>query len=75
MALFSLEQLDAFLVDTHVSRSLARHFLDIPKSPEALRRWGQLRFGRYAGYAAAVLFLDDLTRGNGQGRSGEGVPL
>ena len=62
IALFSLEQLDAFPVDIHVSRSLARHYRDVPKSPEALRRWGQLRFGRYAGYAEAFLFFDDWNR-------------
>ena len=44
-------------------------------SPEALRRWGQHRFGRYAGYAEAVLFMDDFTGTNGQGRSGEAGPL
>ena len=68
VALFSLEQLDAFPVDVHVSRSLDRHYRDIPKSPQALRRWGQQRFGRYAGYAEAVLFFDDFTSANGQVR-------
>lgn len=62
IALFSLEQPDAFPVDTHVARSLARHYGDIPRSPEALRRWGQRRFGRYAGYAEAALFFDDFDR-------------
>ena len=68
VALFSLEQMDAFPVDVHVSRSLHRHYRDIPKSPQALRRWGQQRFGRYAGYAEAVLFFDDFTSANGQVR-------
>ena len=68
VALFSLEQLDAFPVDVHVSRSLDRHYRDIPKSPQALRRWAQQRFGRYAGYAEAVLFFDDFTSANGQVR-------
>ena len=62
IALFSLEKLDAFPVDVHVSRSLARHYRDIPRSREALRRWGQERFGRYAGYAEAALFFDDFDR-------------
>ena len=62
IALFSLEQLDAFPVDVHVCRSLGRHYRDIPRSREALRRWGQERFGRYAGYAEAALFFDDLNR-------------
>ena len=75
VALFSLEQLDAFPVDVHVSRSLALHYRDIPRSPEALRRWGQRRFGRYAGYAEAVLFLEDFTGTNGQGGFGKGAPL
>ena len=62
VALFSLEQLDAFPVDIHVSRSLARHYRDVPRTPEALRRWGQDRFGRYAVYAETVLFFDDFSR-------------
>ena len=62
IALFSLEQLDAFPVDVHVSRSLVRHYRDIPRSREALRRWGQQRFGRHAGYAEAALFFDDFDR-------------
>ena len=57
VALFSLEQLDSFPVDVHVARSLARHYRDIPRSPEALRRWGQRRFGRYAGYAEGPFVL------------------
>ncbi len=65
IALFSLEQLDAFPVDIHISRSLGRHYRDIPRSTEALRRWGQQRFGKYAGYAEAVLFFDDFTRAKG----------
>ena len=75
IALFSLEQLDSFPVDVHVSRSLARHYRDIPRSPEALRRWGQHRFGRYAGYAEAVRFLDDFTGANGPGGPAEGTLL
>ena len=66
VALFSLEQLDSFPVDVHVARSLARHYRDIPRSPEALRRWGQRRFGRYAGYAEALLFLEDFTSASAQ---------
>ena len=61
VALFSLEQLDAFPVDIHVSRSLGRHYRDIPRFPEALCRWGQGRFGRYAGYGEAVLFFEDFS--------------
>ena len=61
VALFSLDQLDSFPVDVHVSRSLARHYRDIPRSTEGLRKWGQRRFGRYAGYADAVLFVEDFT--------------
>ena len=47
-----------------MSRSLARDYRDIPRSPEALRRWRQDRFGRYAGYAEDVLFIDDFIRGS-----------
>ena len=75
VALFSLEQLDAFPVDVHVARSLARHYRDIPRSPEALRRWGQRRFGRYAGYAEAVLFLEDFISTSAQGGFGENASL
>ena len=47
-----------------MSRSLSRDYRDIPRSPEALRRWRQDRFGRYAGYAEDVLFIDDFIRGS-----------
>ena len=75
VALFSLEQLDAFPVDVHVARSLARHYRDIPRSPEGLRRWGQRRFGRYAGYAEALLFLEDFTSASAQVGFGKSAPL
>ena len=64
VALFALEQLDAFPVDTHVSGAIKRHYREAPRSAEALRKWGQRRFGRYAGYAEGILFFDDLARGS-----------
>ena len=64
VALFGLEQLDAFPVDTHVTGAVKHHYREAPKSAEALRKWGQSRFGRYAGYAEGILFFDDLARGS-----------
>ena len=64
VALFSLEKLDAFPVDTHVSSALRRCYEEVPKSPEALSKWAQQRFGPYAGYAESFFFYDDLSRTN-----------
>ena len=62
VALFSMEQLDTFPVDIRVSRSLGRHYRDLPKTAQGMCRWAQHRFGRYPGYAEAVLFFDDFSR-------------
>lgn len=64
VALFSLEKLDAFPVDTHVAAALRRYYQGIPKSPEALSKWAQRRFGPYAGYAESFFFYDDLSSTN-----------
>ena len=51
-----------------LSRSLARHYRNVPKSPEALRRWSQDGFGRYA---EALLFFDDFVSGNEKANSAQ----
>ncbi len=65
VALFSLEKMEAFPIDTHIHRGLKRLYgpaLGLPsaKSPEAasLRHWVQERFGSYGGYASQFLFID-----------------
>ena len=65
VALFSLEKLDAFPVDTNIRRALRRTYPDgAPASthPPATRKWAQARFGPYAGYASQFLFIDELSR-------------
>ena len=64
VALFSLEKLDAFPVDTNIRRALRRTYADgAPASthPPATRKWAQARFGPYAGYASQFLFIDELS--------------
>ncbi len=65
VALFSLDKLEAFPVDTHIHNALIRLYRQVPgfphaKRPEAasLQGWGQKRFGKYAGYASQFLFID-----------------
>ena len=65
VALFSLDKLEAFPVDTHIHKALMRLYREVPefphpKRPEAagLRNWVQKRFGKYAGYASQFLFID-----------------
>ena len=65
VALFSLDKLEAFPIDTHIHKGLKRlygHALGLPsaKSPEAasLRHWVHERFGSYGGYASQFLFID-----------------
>ena len=65
VALFSLEKLDAFPVDTNIRRALRRTYADgAPASthPPTTRKWAQARFGPYAGYASQFLFIDELSR-------------
>ena len=66
VALFSLEKLDAFPVDTHIGRNLKALFRQesgFPQSqnpqPPTLRKWAQLYLGTYAGYASQFFFIDD----------------
>ena len=65
VALFSLDALEAFPIDTHIHKGLKRLYGPAPglppaKSPEAasLRHWVQERFGTYGGYASQFLFID-----------------
>ncbi len=71
VSLFALEKLDAFPVDTHIGHNLQKLYGEESTYPRsrtqrttALRKWSQHRFGRYAGYAETLLFIDDL-RGDG----------
>ncbi len=70
VALFSLEKLDAFPIDTHIAHNLQKLFREEPGFPAsknqkttAPRKWAQHRFGSYAGYAETFLFIDDLKGG------------
>ena len=67
IALFSLDKLDAFPVDVHIGRALARwtecpmrgHSGSISNGQYAATvQWAQQHFGRYAGYAGQFLFCD-----------------
>ena len=58
IALFSLNKLEAFPVDTHVKKAAARHFFasQPPPTDRNLVRWAQAYFGVNAGYANQLLF-------------------
>ena len=58
IALFSLEKMDAFPVDTHVREALKRCGCSPPppSSETAIVKWAQERFDNYAGYANQLLF-------------------
>ncbi len=64
VALFALDKLDGFPIDTHIFNTL-NHFYgnepDYPKlkTPATVGRWKwcQKKFGRYAGYASQFLFF------------------
>ena len=65
VALFSLDQLDAFPLDLHIGRSLMQRY-DCPLSQNPGRLtastyrktapWAQKRFGPYCGWAGQYLF-------------------
>ena len=77
IALFSLDKLDAFPVDLHIGRALAKQY-DCPmpggnrkslndSDHKRLISWAQNYFGKYAGYAGQYLFhaqRDEQKRGN-----------
>ena len=61
IALFSLDILEAFPVDTHIRQALAA-WSDCPKgSYQATADWARDYFGPYAGYAGQFLFRDQRT--------------
>ena len=61
IALFSLDILEAFPVDTHIRQALAA-WSDCPKgSYQATADWARNYFGPYAGYAGQFLFRDQRT--------------
>lgn len=67
IALFSLDKLDAFPLDRHIGRALAKWpDCPFPTGSQTLTdgdyrrtvQWAQQHFGRYAGYAGQFLFCD-----------------
>jgi N-glycosylase/DNA lyase len=63
VALFALDKLDGFPIDTRIFKALNRLYGNEPsypksKTPTAVGRWNwcQKRFGPYAGYASQFLF-------------------
>ena len=61
IALFSLDKLEAFPVDTHIRKALAA-WPDCPtRSYQATANWARDYFGPYAGYAGQFLFRDQRT--------------
>ena len=67
LALFALEKLDGFPIDTHIFNTLNRHYGNEPDYPTAMTptavsrwEWCQKQFGRYAGYASQFLFIDSF---------------
>ena len=60
ISLFALDKPEAFPVDRWVREAVKRNYFPDGKLPSGddLVRWGQERFGRAAGYASQLLFLD-----------------
>ena len=64
IALFSLDKLEAFPVDTWVRRAMAGYFPGTEPPPDdELIIWAQDHFGRYAGYANQFLFREARAEG------------
>ena len=72
VALFALDKLEAFPVDTHIAKALrCYHDYPQPRRPEypsknehkATVEWAWKRFGMYAGYAGQYLFHRQRQRG------------
>ena len=61
IALFGLDKMEAFPVDRWVARAVARHYFPSrqPPSGDHLVMWAQDYFGKYAGYANQLLFLEE----------------
>ncbi len=62
IALFALDKLEAFPVDTWVEKAMADYFFLCKKQPagDELVMWAQDHFGKYAGYANQLLFHDQM---------------
>lgn len=58
IAVFALENLEAFPVDVWVRRALAEWYFPMQKKPSdrAMVDWAQGYFGQYAGYSQQYLF-------------------
>ena len=65
VALFALDQLEAFPVDRWVNRAMQQWYADFPtpkgadlarQEHDAIRQWARQRFGPFAGYAGQYLF-------------------
>ena len=61
IALFALDKMEAFPVDTWVGKAMAGYF-PCQKQPagDELVMWAQDYFGKYAGYANQLLFIDSF---------------
>jgi N-glycosylase/DNA lyase len=75
VALFSLEKLNAFPVDSNIYAALNDWYGKKAGVPDVtlsrgdaatreVRKWAQLKFGSYAGYASQFLFIDHYLRNN-----------
>ena len=58
IALFALDKMEAFPVDTWVGRAMKSYFPHQQPTGENLVMWAQDHFGEYAGYANQFLFHD-----------------
>ena len=61
IALFALDKMEAFPGDRWVAKAVASHYFPGQKPPSGdhLVMWAQDRFGKYAGYASQLLFLEE----------------
>ena len=60
IALFALNKMEAFPVDTHVERAVKAHYFPCHEMPsgDKLVMWAQDYFGKHAGYANQLLFQE-----------------
>ena len=60
VALFALDQMNAFPVDTHIRREVNDRYFHSAKLPSDAQvvEWAREKFGDYAGYAGQFLFLN-----------------
>lgn len=68
VALFALDKLDGFPIDTHIFNTLNRLYGNEPDYPTAVTptavsrwEWCRKKFGCHAGYASQFLFMDSLS--------------